>query len=152
MSGETHPQVSPESSPQISPETSAQTSPQASHPASPRVSPYATGLTGRCPCCGKASMFSGLLTLASVCPKCGLDYSFADAGDGPAIFVMTIAGFIVVGFGGWLEFTYQPPYWVHVAVLLPFTVLVCIGLLRPTKGLLVALQYANKAEEGRQAQ
>jgi uncharacterized protein (DUF983 family) len=117
-----------------------------------QVSPYVTGLLGRCPACGKGRMFSGLLQLSRTCSECGLDYSFADAGDGPAIFVMTIAGFIVVGFGGWLEFAYEPPYWVHVAILLPFTVLVCIGLLRPTKGLLVSLQYANKAEEGRRAQ
>jgi uncharacterized protein (DUF983 family) len=34
---------------------------------------------------------------------------------------------------------------------LPLTVIVCAGLLRPTKGLLITLQYANKAEEGRRA-
>jgi uncharacterized protein (DUF983 family) len=116
------------------------------------VSPYVTGLLGRCPHCGKGKLFAGLLRLPPSCSACGLDYSFADAGDGPAIFVMTLAGFIVVGVGGWLEFTYEPPYWVHVAVLLPFSIFVCIGLLRPTKGLLVTLQYANKAEEGRRAQ
>jgi uncharacterized protein (DUF983 family) len=29
------------------------------------------------------------------------------------------------------------------------TALVCFGLLRPLKALLIALQYRNKAEEGR---
>ncbi len=42
-------------------------------------------------------MYSGLLRLATKCDACGLDYSFADAGDAPAIIVMTIAGFIVLG-------------------------------------------------------
>jgi len=37
------------------------------------------------------------LTLKSKCDVCGLDFSFADAGDGPAIFVIMIAGAIVVG-------------------------------------------------------
>jgi uncharacterized protein (DUF983 family) len=32
---------------------------------------------------------------------------------------------------------------------LPLTLLVCLGLLRPLKGLLVASQYKNKAAPGR---
>ncbi|HEY8260952.1 MAG TPA: DUF983 domain-containing protein [Methylosinus sp.] len=114
-------------------------------------SPYVTGLLGRCPRCGKGSLFSGFLTLATKCDCCGLDLTFADAGDGPAVFVMTIAGFIVVGAALWVEVAYEPPYWVHLLIFLPLTVIVCAGLLRPTKGLLITLQYANKAEEGRRA-
>ena len=34
-------------------------------------------------------------------------------------------------------------------MLLPLTLVVCLGMLRPLKGVLVALQYANKAEQGR---
>jgi uncharacterized protein (DUF983 family) len=112
-------------------------------------SPYVTGLLGRCPRCGKGSLFSGFLTLAPTCDVCGLDLTFADAGDGPAVFVMTLAGFIVVGAALYVEVAYSPPYWVHFVIFLPLTVLVCAGLLRPTKGLLITLQYANKAEEGR---
>ncbi len=37
------------------------------------------------------------MTLKSKCDVCGLDFSFADAGDGPAVFVIMIAGAIVVG-------------------------------------------------------
>lgn len=115
------------------------------------VSPYVAGLLGRCPRCGKGKMFRGLLELAPSCNVCGLNYSFADSGDGPAIFVMTIAGFIIVGFAWYVEVAYTPSYWVHALIFLPFSILVCIGLLRPTKGLLIALQYFNKAEEGRRA-
>ena len=114
-----------------------------------RVSPYVAGLTGKCPRCGKGNMFSGLLAVAPSCTVCGLDLSFADSGDGPAVFVTTIAGFIIVGFALYVEVAYQPPYWVHALIFLPLSVIVCIGLLRPTKGLLIALQYFNKAEEGR---
>ncbi|MFN3499846.1 MAG: DUF983 domain-containing protein [Pannonibacter indicus] len=32
---------------------------------------------------------------------------------------------------------------------LPLAIVLCLGLLRPLKGLAVALQYAHKAEEGR---
>lgn len=113
------------------------------------INPYWAGLTGSCPRCGKGKMFSGLLTVVPKCEVCGLDYAFADTGDGPAIVVMTVAGFIVLGIAVWIEMVYEPPYWLHALITLPVAAVVCIGLLRPTKALLIALQYFNKAEEGR---
>ncbi|MHB8885886.1 MAG: DUF983 domain-containing protein [Methylovirgula sp.] len=112
-------------------------------------SPYVAGLRGRCPRCGRGPMFTGLLTLVPHCKSCGLDFSFADAGDGPAVFVTLIGGFLVLGAALWTELAFEPPFWVHLVVFLPLTAIVCVGLLRPTKGLLVALQYHNKAEQGR---
>lgn len=107
------------------------------------------GLTGHCPRCGGGRLFSGFLGPAPRCDRCGLDLSFADAGDGPAVFVSLIGGFLVLGIALATELLYEPPIWVHLVVFLPLTALVCLGLLRPLKGLLVALQYRNKAEEGR---
>jgi len=107
------------------------------------------GLTGRCPRCGRGRMFSGFLTLAQRCEWCRLDLSFADAGDGPAIFVSLVGGFIVLGLALTTEILYEPPLWIHLTVFLPLTALVCLGLLRPLKGLLIALQYRTKAAEGR---
>jgi uncharacterized protein (DUF983 family) len=94
-------------------------------------------------------MFKGFLDIAPQCDSCGLDLSFADAGDGPAIFVMLIAGFIIVGAALYIELKYEPAWWVHAIIMLPLTLIVCIGMLRPLKGVLVALQYRNKAEQGR---
>ena len=115
----------------------------------PPISPYSTGMAGRCPRCGEGKMFKGFITVADKCDHCGLDYKFADAGDGPAIFVMLIAGFIIVGAALWLEVSYEPPMWVYFVIFLPLTLIVCLGMLRPLKGVLVALQYANRAEQGR---
>jgi uncharacterized protein (DUF983 family) len=115
----------------------------------PPASIYVDGLLGRCPRCSKGHMIKGLLAVTPKCEVCGLDFSFADAGDGPAIFVMTIVGFIVIGVMWYVEVTYQPSYWIHAAILLPLSAILCIGLLRPMKGLLIALQYFNKAEESR---
>ena len=115
----------------------------------PPVSLYVDAILGRCPRCGKGHMIKGLLAVAPKCEVCGLDFSFADAGDGPAIFVMTIVGFIAIAVLWFVEVTYQPPYWVHAAILVPLSAILCLALLRPTKGLLIALQYFNKAEESR---
>ena len=35
-------------------------------------------------------------TCGRECQACGLDYAFIDSGDGPAIFIIMIAGAIVV--------------------------------------------------------
>jgi uncharacterized protein (DUF983 family) len=112
-------------------------------------SPVSAGLKGCCPRCGQGRLFSGFLKLAPKCRACGLDFSFADSADGPAVFIIFIAGFAVMGGVLWLEFTYEPPFWVHMVIWLPLTIGLCLALLRPMKGLAVALQYANKAEEGR---
>jgi uncharacterized protein (DUF983 family) len=107
------------------------------------------GLRARCPSCGEGKLFSGFLDLAPRCERCGLDYSFADSADGPAVFVIFIAGFIVVFAALIVEFTYAPPYWVHAVLWLPLIVLTTLLPLRPMKGLMIALQYHHKAAEGR---
>jgi uncharacterized protein (DUF983 family) len=94
-------------------------------------------------------MFSGFLTVAPKCDVCGLDYGFADAGDGPAVLVTLFAGFVVLGIALAVEVAYEPPLWVYAVVFLPLTLVVCLGMLRPLKGFLIAAQYYHKAEPGR---
>ena len=113
------------------------------------VSPYSAGLRGRCPRCGMGRLFNGYLSPAQRCESCLLDFSFADSGDGPAVFVILIAGFIVVFAAMLVEILWRPPYWLHAALWLPLILLTTLGLLRPAKGLMIALQYHHKAEEGR---
>ena len=111
--------------------------------------PIARGLACRCPRCGKGRLFHGFLTLAPRCERCGLDYSFADSGDGPAIFVILIAGFIVAGAALVVEVLYEPPYWVHALLWGPLILITTLWPLRAMKGLLIALQYHHMAAEGR---
>ena len=115
----------------------------------PRPSPVLAGLLGRCPRCGKGKLFDGFLALHPQCAACGLDYAFADAGDGPAVFVMFIAGFIVVGMALVVEVKYAPRLWVHAVLWAPLILLVTLAPLRLLKGLLIALQYHHDAAEGR---
>jgi len=118
-------------------------------PASAPPNPILAGLAGRCPRCGKGRMFAGFLELKPACEACGLDYGFADAGDGPAVFVILIAGFVVVGAALVVETVYQPPFWVHAVLWLPLILVTTLAPLRAIKGVLIALQHHHKAAEGR---
>ena len=111
--------------------------------------PISTGLRGRCPRCGRGHLFKGFLSLKPQCEVCGLEYAFADSGDGPAFFVMSIVGFVVVALALWVEFAYEPPLWVHMFLWLSLTVVLSLLLVRPFKGVLIALQFQHRAEEGR---
>ena len=111
--------------------------------------PIVRGLRCRCPRCGEGQLFRGFLTLRPCCEQCGLDFNFADAGDGPAVFVILIGGAIVVFAALITEVVYQPPYWLHALLWLPLILLVTVAPLRPMKGLMIALQYHHRAAEGR---
>ena len=107
------------------------------------------GLGCKCPRCGEGRLYAGFLTLAAKCESCALDYTFIDSGDGPAVFVIMIAGAIVVACALIVEVKYQPPFWVHAALWLPLTLAVTLWPLRAIKSLLIALQFHHKAAEGR---
>ncbi|MFP3921926.1 MAG: DUF983 domain-containing protein [Dichotomicrobium sp.] len=114
------------------------------------ATPAINGLLGRCPRCGQGRLFTRFLQMLPACRDCGLDFGFADAGDGPAVFVSFFAGFIVCGGAVLTELVYQPPYWVHAVIWGPLAVLIPLAMLRPSKGLLIGLQYRHGAREGRE--
>jgi uncharacterized protein (DUF983 family) len=111
------------------------------------AAPLLRGLKGRCPNCGDGPLFTGFLKVAPRCSACGFDLAKADSGDGPAVFVIFIAGFLAA-FGILLtEIFIRPPIWVEFVVWLPIAALLCLALLRPLKGLMIAAQFANRASE-----
>jgi uncharacterized protein (DUF983 family) len=109
----------------------------------------ARGLACKCPRCGRGKLFSGFLTLRPSCESCGLDYAFIDSGDGPAIFIIMLAGAIVVGCALIVEVKFQPPFWVHAVLWLPLVLVTTLLPLRSMKSLLIALQFHHKAAPGR---
>jgi uncharacterized protein (DUF983 family) len=112
-------------------------------------SPTEVALKGCCPRCGRGRLFKGYLSLAPRCEACGLDYGFIDTADGPAFFVMSIVGIVVVALALWVEFAYEPPIWLHLVLWFGLTGILSLALVRPLKALMVALQFHNRAEEGR---
>jgi uncharacterized protein (DUF983 family) len=107
------------------------------------------GLACKCPRCGRGKLYAGFLDLRPNCEVCGLDYTFIDSGDGPAVFIIMIAGAIVVGCALIVEVKYQPPFWLHALLWLPLILATTLLPLRSMKALLIALQFHHKAAEGR---
>lgn len=111
------------------------------------VDPLIAGLRCRCPSCGQGHLYSGFLKVVDRCPVCGLDLSRLNTGDGPAVFIMQIAGFIT-GFSAlYVEIAFRPPIWLHLIVWLPLAAGIALGLMRPAKGLMIGLQVRNWAKE-----
>ena len=94
-------------------------------------------------------MFRGLVGFRPKCSACGLDFSSFNVGDGPAAFLIFIVGGLVVGLAIWVELRFSPPFWVHILLWVPVATALTLGLLRLAKGLLLALEYKNRAREGR---
>ena len=114
-----------------------------------KPSPLLAGLAGRCPNCGEGMLFDGYLRVSARCEACGFDLARADSGDGPAVFVILIAGFAVAFAALFAEIAYHPPVWVHLIVWLPLTLILCLVLVRPLKGVMLAAQFMNQASEAR---
>jgi uncharacterized protein (DUF983 family) len=98
----------------------------------------------RCPACGKGKIYNGFLRVADNCSHCNLALKEHDAADGPAYVVMSLMSIKVVVLALILEFTVEPPAWLHVIIWIPFTILGSLIMLRFTKSLFIAIQYHHK--------
>ncbi|HTI80034.1 MAG TPA: DUF983 domain-containing protein [Acetobacteraceae bacterium] len=113
----------------------------------PLPSPLQVALGCRCPRCGKGKLYRGLLEIRDRCDVCGLDLRKNDAGDGAAAGVTLVLGAIVVALAFWVEFRFEPPFWVHVVLWPLITVLGAIWLTRVAKAALVAMQFRHRSSE-----
>ncbi len=118
-------------------------------PARPEPTIVEVGFRGVCPRCGASALFDGMIGFAPRCRACGLDYAAFNVGDGPAAFLTLIVGALVCAAAIVLELTASPPWWLHVLLWVPITVILVIGSLRVAKGMLIASEYRNRAREGR---
>jgi len=114
--------------------------------------PAESALSGRCPRCGEKTLFGGLTNFAEQCRACGLDYSQYNVGDGPAAFLTMVIGALVLALALVLEFSFNPPFWVHVLLWVPLTAAAVVFGLRFAKALLLIIEYRNDAHEGRRDQ
>lgn len=115
----------------------------------PPISPYAACMARKCPRCGQGALFDGYLRLSAQCAVCGLDYSKADAGDGPAVFVIFLVGFVGVAAAFIMRFAFYASVGVSFVVSAALSTGLILFLLPRLKAALIAIQYAKKAEESR---
>lgn len=106
-------------------------------------------LFGCCPRCGARTLFAGAAQFAPRCRACGLNFESFDVGDGPAAFLTLIIGGIIVALAIWFDVAVAPPFWVHLLIWLPLTVVAVLGGLRVAKALLLLSEYRNNAGEAR---
>ena len=107
-----------------------------------------TALTCTCPRCGQGKIFKPGLTLEVVekCPSCHLALAKNDSGDGPAVFLIFILGFLLVPLALLLDAFVTPPLWVHAVLWTVVALGICVFTMRPTKAYVIALQFKHHPE------
>jgi uncharacterized protein (DUF983 family) len=108
-----------------------------------RIDPIRAGLRCRCPNCGRGKLFRGFLKVVDRCEACGFDFTRLNTGDGAAIFIMQIAGGLVVFSALYVQVVYSPPIWAMLLVALPLAAGLSLGLMQPGKGVMIALQMRS---------
>lgn len=114
-----------------------------------RIDPIRAGLLCRCPNCGRGPLYAGFLKVVDRCRACGFDFTRLNTGDGAAVFIIQIVGFPVVFSALAIEIAFAPPMWLHLMVWPTLAVLGSLALMRPGKGVMIALQMKNRAAEAR---
>lgn len=92
-------------------------------------------------------MFGGYLKFRDTCPVCGADFRSADAGDGPAVFVILVVGAIVAPLLFILQFGLELPGWLTLTITFIAAIALCLAFLPPFKSVLFALQWKHRARE-----
>lgn len=102
------------------------------------------GWVRRCPSCGSGRLFNGYLSVCDSCDVCGEEFHHHRADDMPAWATILIVGHLLASAVLTVEQTFQPPYWVHMALWPTLGVALCLLLLPRIKGAVVAMQWANR--------
>jgi uncharacterized protein (DUF983 family) len=63
------------------------------------------------------------------------------------VFIILILGCFVVGLALIVEVNFSPPLWVHALIWPPVILGGALLMLRPFKGVMIALQYRHKTHE-----
>lgn len=104
-------------------------------------------LRASCPRCGKGLLYKSFLTIADGCNVCGLSYKGHEQGDGPAFFCICIIGTLAGILAAVVEVVYQPAYWLHAAIWIPFVLISSILGVRLMKTALITMQYKYRPED-----
>lgn len=97
----------------------------------------------KCPRCGIGDLYKTKfdLTLRERCPECDLDLARNDSADGPAVFLIFFFGGLLVPLALFVDYLYSPPLWVHAIVWGLLLLVATVGMIKPIKAYVIALQY-----------
>jgi len=109
---------------------------------------FRRGLTGRCPQCGQAAMFSSYLKVVPECPSCGHVLSQYHADDGPAYFTILIIGHLLIGPLLFIQAIRTAPVEIVSVILVVAIVVAALVLLPLVKGAFVGVQWAVRDRSG----
>jgi len=99
-----------------------------------------------CPHCGKGKLYRTFFKIADNCSACGLPFYPNEQGDGPASASVLIVGGLVAIFASIVEVKYEPPFWVHAALWIPFILIASLASNRIIKALMIVAQYKMRRD------
>lgn len=102
------------------------------------------GFCRRCPRCGEGRLFQGYLTPQTMCSLCNLDFQNLRADDGPAYITMGLVCLFIIPFFFMAEARYEPPLLLALALSLPATLIILLGLLPLVKGAFIAALWKTR--------
>ena len=97
-----------------------------------------------CPRCGAGGMFSGYLSVAPACRRCGLDFETIRSDDVAPYFTIAIVGHVVVPTVLVTEQLASPPNWLELAIFMPLTLALTLALLPFVKGAVMGAIWCSK--------
>ncbi len=102
------------------------------------------GMRGRCPNCGQGRLLQGYLRPAPNCSICGADFSRLRPADGPAYMVLCITCLLLIPAQLVTSQFVGENVIGGLIFLLVVMALISLVLLRPAKGMFMALQWQRQ--------
>ncbi|MDX5931329.1 DUF983 domain-containing protein [Acidiphilium acidophilum] len=101
------------------------------------------GLMMRCPSCGTTSAFEGYLKVRPECPHCAAPLGRVPCDDAPPYITLVIALHFIIVCMLLADFDGGMNWIVSMAIFVPLTLVVLLGMLRPVKGITLAIMLKN---------
>lgn len=109
---------------------------------------FRRGLSGKCPSCGEAKLYSSYLKVVPTCTHCGHALGEYRSDDGPAYFTILIVGHLLLAPVLLLEAVRTLPLALVTGGLIAGLVVVTLWLLPIVKGAFVGAQWALRDDGG----
>lgn len=99
------------------------------------------GVACNCPRCGGAALFRKWLKSVDHCAACGQDWSHHRADDFPAYIAILVVGHLLAPVMIAMSLDTELTPLAILAILIPASVAMMLGMLQPTKGAVIATQW-----------